>query len=141
MPVAPMAENRNPPTTAPTIPSTMSSRKPCPVRLTILLPIKPAISPNNIQPRTDIRASSWFVRSRLADQPRNLLLGRQATLRRELIDRIGKRLRQNLQDLILGECGALGKGLDDVRSECTRNLARRNRLIGARIDPGIDRFA
>jgi hypothetical protein len=35
---------RNPPTRAPTIPSAMSSQKPWPCRLTILLPTKPAIS-------------------------------------------------------------------------------------------------
>src|SRR5215471_14998641 len=48
-PDAPNRSNRNPPTKAPTIPSAMSSQKPWPCLLTILLPMNPAIRPSIIQ--------------------------------------------------------------------------------------------
>jgi hypothetical protein len=45
---APNKSNRNPPTSAPTIPSAMLSQKPWPCPSTILLPINPAIRPSMI---------------------------------------------------------------------------------------------
>ena len=46
MPCAPSKLNRNPPTTAPTMPRAMLRKKPLPLLLTILLPIKPAMTPD-----------------------------------------------------------------------------------------------
>src|SRR5579864_840147 len=43
-----------PPTTAPTIPSTISRNTPSPVLFTSLLPMNPAINPNTIQAKIDI---------------------------------------------------------------------------------------
>src|SRR4051794_9156889 len=54
-PAAPSWLNRKPPTTAPTMPRTMSSSKPWPSLLTTLLAMKPAISPSTIQPMIDMR--------------------------------------------------------------------------------------
>src|SRR4051812_716957 len=48
-PADPSALKIHPPTTAPMIPSTMSSSTPSPRRFTILLPMNPAISPSTIQ--------------------------------------------------------------------------------------------
>src|ERR1700676_4854010 len=53
-PCIPKAVKSHPPTTAPTTPSTMSSRTPSPALLTILLAMKPEISPRIIQPRIDM---------------------------------------------------------------------------------------
>src|SRR5580704_5897736 len=50
----PNSLKRQPPTTAPTIPRTMSRSKPSPVLFTILLPIKPANRPKTTQARIDI---------------------------------------------------------------------------------------
>jgi hypothetical protein len=47
-------EERKPPTIAPTMPRTMSRKKPSPVLLTILLPMNPAIRPSMIQPMIDM---------------------------------------------------------------------------------------
>jgi len=60
---------------------------------------------------------------RLADQAHYLLMCREPPLRRELVDCLGKHLGQNLHDLILGEAGALGEGVDNVWTKCIRNLA------------------
>src|SRR5437762_12305063 len=46
--------NTQPPTTAPTIPSTISRNTPSPVLFTSLLPMNPAINPNTIQAKIDI---------------------------------------------------------------------------------------
>ncbi len=46
--------NRKPPTTAPTMPSRISTTRPRLVPLTTLLPMKPAIRPSTIQARKDI---------------------------------------------------------------------------------------
>src|SRR4029077_14766146 len=46
--------NSQPPTTAPTTPSTISRMTPSPVLFTSLLPMKPAIKPNTIHARIDI---------------------------------------------------------------------------------------
>src|SRR5690349_20936854 len=56
-PTAPIKENKNPPTIAPTIPRMMSRRIPSPALLTILLAMKPAIRPRTIQPMMDILSS------------------------------------------------------------------------------------
>src|SRR5260370_41576776 len=53
-PPAPRRLNTHPPAIAPTIPSTISRRKPSPRLLTILLPMKPANRPNRIQLRKGI---------------------------------------------------------------------------------------
>ena len=52
---------QQPPTSAPPTPRTMSRTLTAPVRFTILLAIKPAISPRTIQPRTDISVPSIVV--------------------------------------------------------------------------------
>src|SRR5204863_7112729 len=54
MPLAPTAVKMKPPTIAPTMPSTMSRKKPSPDLLTILLAMNPEISPRMIQPIMDI---------------------------------------------------------------------------------------
>jgi hypothetical protein len=48
-PDTPNKSKKNPPTSAPMVPSAMSSQRPCPWRLTIWLPMNPAISPRMIQ--------------------------------------------------------------------------------------------
>src|SRR5439155_26342649 len=52
--LAPTAVKMKPPTIAPTMPSTMSRKKPSPDLLTILLAMKPEISPRMIHPMIDI---------------------------------------------------------------------------------------
>src|SRR5690348_15951651 len=68
-PTAPIKENRNPPTIAPTIPRTMSRMIPSPCLLTILLAMKPAIRPRTIQPMMDILSLPY--RSRLMPEEKN----------------------------------------------------------------------
>src|SRR6185312_6487514 len=51
----PNLRNSQPPTTAPTMPSTMSRRNPSPALLTILLAMNPAMSPRMIQAMKDMR--------------------------------------------------------------------------------------
>src|SRR5580693_3982833 len=53
-PCAPNMLNTQPPTTAPTIPSTISRNTPSPVLFTNLLPMNPAINPNTIQAKIDM---------------------------------------------------------------------------------------
>src|SRR6185312_4807625 len=50
----PNLRNSQPPTTAPTMPSTMSRRNPSPALLTILLAMNPAMSPRMIQAMKDM---------------------------------------------------------------------------------------
>src|ERR1700722_2611285 len=57
-PLAPTRLKRNPPTTAPTTPSTMSSRGPSPDRFTILLAMNPAMRPKTIQAMIPM-VTSW----------------------------------------------------------------------------------
>src|SRR5690242_17265855 len=56
-----------PPTIAPTIPRTMSRKKPWPVLLTTLLAIKPAIRPRIIHPMIDITPPFAWRRVRLME--------------------------------------------------------------------------
>src|SRR5271166_3403417 len=58
MPVPPKRSNSQPPTTAPTMPSRMSTTVPSPVVLTILLAIRPSPSPSRIHTIVDMRHSS-----------------------------------------------------------------------------------
>src|SRR5579859_4679528 len=62
-PWAPNMLNTQPPTTAPTIPSTISRNTPSPVLFTSLLPTNPAIKPNTIQAKIDIirLLSDWLL--------------------------------------------------------------------------------
>src|SRR5271166_4314793 len=53
----PKVLNSQPPTTAPTIPNTISKNTPSPVLFTILLATKPAISPKTIHAKNDIEPS------------------------------------------------------------------------------------
>src|SRR5262245_48402778 len=53
--------NSQPPTTAPTMPRTMSRIKPSPVLFTSLLPMNPAISPRTIQAMIDMTGSPFLV--------------------------------------------------------------------------------
>src|SRR5579862_1613597 len=65
----PKVLNNQPPTTAPTIPRTMSRTTPSPVLLMILLPMNPAMRPNTIQAIIDMEAPTlvlWFE-TRCAD--------------------------------------------------------------------------
>src|SRR5580700_125138 len=50
-----------PPTSAPTSPSAMLMKQPCPRLLTTRLAKKPVISPKNIQPRIDMRESPMRI--------------------------------------------------------------------------------
>src|SRR6516164_466380 len=52
--LSPSAVKISPPTTAPTIPSTILRKKPAPFLLTILAAMKPAISPSTIQAIMDM---------------------------------------------------------------------------------------
>src|SRR5271168_2008267 len=61
IPPAPTAEKMNPPTIAPTMPRTMSRKKPSPDLFTILLAMNPAISPRKIQPIIDIAHPFYLV--------------------------------------------------------------------------------
>src|SRR5262249_38837456 len=56
-PAWPKTEKIQPPTTAPTMPSTRSRTRPSPVLLTILLPRNPATMPRTIQARIDMCSS------------------------------------------------------------------------------------
>src|SRR5215468_10010778 len=83
-PVIPVPPNRSksqPPTTPPTTPRMMSRKKPSPCRFTILLAMKPAISPRTIQPMidmspphrvvlcTDAKVAQSKVLERVGDEP------------------------------------------------------------------------
>jgi hypothetical protein len=59
---APTAENRNPPTNAPTIPRTISRRTPSPDLLTSLLAMNPAINPKTSHAIIDIVSYSYEVK-------------------------------------------------------------------------------
>src|ERR1700680_3491239 len=83
-PRIPSAWNSQPPTTAPTIPRRMSMTTPSPVRLTILLAMKPAISPRIIhtsidmilfQPQRDGMHGSKGVAAVYGDLSRSVVAG------------------------------------------------------------------
>src|SRR5579864_2793565 len=63
-PVAPKTLNRNPPTSAPMTPSTISMITPEPVWLTILLAMNPAIRPRTSHAIMPIRQTPFFAAER-----------------------------------------------------------------------------
>src|SRR5450432_1503134 len=74
-PAIPNALNSQPPTTAPTMPSTMSINIPSPVLLTSLLAMKPATNPSTIQAMNDILSSPCWLYHRELLQDRTRLRG------------------------------------------------------------------
>src|SRR5579864_1053811 len=87
-PLAPIMLNSHPPTIAPTTPRTISSRRPSPRLLTILLPMKPAIRPSTIHARNDKEHLQSELYSRLANIHEQMVPGKVAidscSTRREL---------------------------------------------------------
>ena len=87
-PLAPTAEKMNPPTTAPTMPRTMSRKKPSPCLFTILLAMNPAISPSMIHAMIDMTHLFAGIASRTNTREAVLVQFRTALARRGLIWRM-----------------------------------------------------
>jgi hypothetical protein len=77
----------------------------------------------------------------LTQKPRHFALGRQPPLRGELVDRSRKQTRELLDHLVPRQASAARQLVDDVATKRIGNLIRGDVLVGAGIDPGVDRVA
>src|SRR5262249_22521008 len=74
-------------------------------------------------------------------QLRQLRRCREPALGGQIVDKPRQNLRQLSDEIFLRETRSLGKGLYDVRAKGRTKPIRRDRLILARPNPGIDHAA
>src|SRR5262245_33874994 len=73
----------------------------------------------------------------LALRFRKLGSGWDATLRRILVDSLGKVLREPRKNLFAGQAGQLGQVLQDVWPDCALQLRRSNLFVRPTSDPRV----
>src|SRR5689334_6995957 len=122
MPVPPKRLNSQPPTTAPTMPSRMSTTVPSPVVLTILLAIRPAPSPSRIHTIMDMLSAylteaGWAATGGLLDFSDGSALSELLGGRTHLRMSGGNRGHQHVRS-----CGA-GQSRTQLRAKIVRSWA------------------
>src|ERR1700720_281784 len=127
MPVPPKRLNSQPPTTAPTMPSRMSTTVPSPVVLTILLAIRPAPSPSRIHTIMDTLSAyqtdaGWVATAGLLD-----FYGQFGTYGSALSELLGGRTHLRMSSgnrghQYDGSCGA-GQSRTQPRAKIVRSSA------------------